>query len=196
MLGAPAREIRTDFSAAVLQIRHALAMVEVQRLNWALRAFAFFFTAIFSGHTPPPASPGPAPFQCSNATDCTLARDRCGGPYAHANGQPMAVATPVHCPPATYVPSEPACNAGRCEAVAATSPSLRSCSTDAECMPLSWVCGGWWAVARSQEQAATAEVVAAARRHSCQPSTSPPPPPVACLEGICVTRAYSPPSSP
>lgn len=173
---------------------HAPCMVE--EVHWAVRVIALFWSALVTGHTPPPsaqATAPPPPAECTGPTECTVVRDSCGRPYGRPLTNPVAPPGPQHCPPANYAVTEPACGLGGCEAVVASTPALRSCSQDSECVAMEWVCQGWWAVARSEQRGAQQHVNQAARTRSCRARSPSPEPPVACLEHICVVRAQGTP---
>lgn len=162
----------------------------VEHVHWTVRVIAVFWSALFTGHTPTPLSDSArAPAECSNTLECTIVRDTCGHPYGRPLANPVAPAAPSQCPPATYAITEPMCNSGRCEAITASTPALRSCTQDAECVAMRWVCGDWWSVARSQQSAAQRHVSHVARTRSCAATQAAAAPPVACLENVCVVRA-------
>lgn len=170
-------------------------MVEV--IHWAVRVIAFFWSALFTGHTPTaPVFQTPPPVvqaECASATECTLVRDGCGQRVGRPLSDAVAPPAPQSCPPASQMPMEPLCDSGRCQASVASSPELRACSQDSDCMAMEWVCGGWWAVNRSEQEAARRRVTEVARTRACAAQGAAPPPPAACLEEICVVRERSAP---
>ena len=165
-------------------------MIEVT--HWATRVIAFFWSALVTGHTPaghpPYAAPPIAQAECYHATECTLVRDRCGQLLGRPLRDAATPPAPQECPPASQTPFEPLCHAGRCEVRLASSPELRGCSQDSDCVAMEWVCGDWWAVNRSQQDAARQRVVEVARTRACAAQGATPPPPAACLQNICVVR--------
>lgn len=160
----------------------------VDYVHWATRIITLFWSALVTGHTPTPA---PVQTECVTAVECTIVRDTCGRPFGRPLTNPVAPPAPQLCPPANYAVTEPMCGSGRCEAIVVSTPNLRSCSQDTDCMAMNWVCGGWWAIARAQQSAAQQHVNQVARTRSCQAQTASVAPPVACLESTCVVRAPS-----
>jgi hypothetical protein len=162
----------------------------IEEIHWTVRVVTLAWSVLFTGHTPTPARPQ-AHAECASATDCTIVRDACGRPYGRPLTNPMAPPAPQLCPPVNYAVTEPICDAGRCDAASASTPRLRGCSLDADCVTMEWVCGGWWAVASAQRSAAQQHVNQVARARSCRAQTPSVAPPPACLGGICVVRAAS-----
>ena len=168
----------------------------VEYIHWAVRGITLFWSMLFTGYTPTPAPEPPqqAAAECTSTTDCTIVRDTCGRPYGRPLTNPVAPAAPSLCPPANYAVSEPLCDTGQCEAAVASTPRLRSCAQDTDCVAMEWVCEGWWAVASAQRSAAQQHVNRVARTRSCGAQTPPSvAPPVACLEHICVVRGDTSP---
>jgi hypothetical protein len=132
-----------------------------------------------SGVEPDAAGP------CTRAHECTLLRDRCRGLHAVRNGanKPIPVgACELSTQPKDSV--EPVCgDDGRC-ALEPVDADSRRCRTSVECSAVRLGCDAFGAVRRDQLKR-----IAVRNDHLRCAETAGPVPRVACLEGVCVTRA-------
>ncbi|MFT5353803.1 MAG: hypothetical protein ACI9KE_001003 [Polyangiales bacterium] len=182
-----------------------------QRLFTSLVLVAACGTSSPSAPTPNPASPTqeevqeveapePLPLQeavqpvvmlgpCNSSEECTIALDGCGAPHARLLGIESAEpATPDLCPPADYAVTEPRCIMNRCVVADASSPEIRFCDRDVECVAIHGICGDWWSVAVNKAAEGRAAAALAGANVNCVVVNRPPTPPVACLNHLCVTR--------
>jgi hypothetical protein len=169
-VGGTERSASTD-SDSKTDPRFLDAVVQIQRLAQAWR---------WSDEALDPDARGP----CSTSHDCSLIKDECGGLHAALSNKPKARATIGDCARTVFPKSdvEPSCDSRRC-ALSPVTPDARSCKRNAECSVVSF-CGSWGAIRRDRVKR-----VALKNDHRACAAPVGPAPAVACLQGVCVTRA-------
>ncbi|MCB9614933.1 MAG: hypothetical protein H6721_10865 [Sandaracinus sp.] len=128
---------------------------------------------------------------CTTAFDCTVVRDRCGGPHPRAvEGAPTPPSAPTPCPPATYALREPACDAEACVLIDVQFREHRTCEQSSDCEVIEGVCPGSFTAANRASRAAIEAEIRQRRmvvRCAAPPGTTRPA--SECLANVCVTRA-------
>ncbi len=126
---------------------------------------------------------------CSSQHDCTVRADSCGGLHARLLGDRHPPEGPGSCAQ-TIQPRgdvEPICRDGRCAMAPVNDPS-RTCSNDAQCTPVANGCTAYGAIRRDRERIREI-AIRNDHLHCAETDVRSPMPAVACLHGVCITRA-------
>jgi hypothetical protein len=148
--------------------------------------------------TPPAPAEQPAPADqtaCATDVDCTMVEGVCTSwdPVAvasrdavHARNRELrATAECDVAAPTTGV--SVSCDDGRCTARPLEHGEWRGCASDADCVAVQGVCGGWDSASRTGEAAMRASYEELAMRVRCAQRDTPPPSPT-CRGGFCTPR--------